>query len=115
MNVPLPTEYWSRPIQATNRGWASIVNNWYGISALYGGSVNGLTNWVETGSAPNSAHIVWTNELTIGGLASGELGDIGYYSGASYENKWTPPVVINGKLYYNDRLGGSGNSRCFLC
>ena len=109
VNAPLPTEYWSRPIQATNRGWASIVNNWYGISALYGGSVNGLTNWVETGSAPDSAHIVWTNELTIGGLASGELGDIGYYSGASYENKWTPPVVINGKLYYNDRLGGSGN------
>jgi hypothetical protein len=107
--APLPSEYWTRPIQATNRAWASIANNWYGITALFGGTVNGLTNWVETGSAPNSAHILWTRELQIGGLASGELGDIGYYSGASYENKWTPPVVINGKLYYNDRLGGSGN------
>jgi outer membrane protein assembly factor BamB len=109
INSPLPTEYWTRPIQATNRGWVSIANNWYGIAALYGASVNGLTNWVETGSAPDSAHIMWTKELQIGGLASAELGDIGYYSGASYENKWSNTVIINGKLYVNARLGGSSN------
>ena len=27
----------------------------------------------------------------------------------SYENKWTPPVILDGRLYYNERLGSSAN------
>ena len=29
--VPLPTEYWSRPIYATNYQWAQLGGNWWGL------------------------------------------------------------------------------------
>jgi hypothetical protein len=107
--TPLPQEYWQRPINAQNREWSQISNNWYGMTALFGGTWAGGSNWVPVGSAPNTAHVLWSTEKELGGLVGGELGDVGYYSGASYENKWSPPVVINGRLYYNQRLGGSSN------
>jgi hypothetical protein len=106
---PLPSGYWSRPIQASNREWATIANNWYGVPILFGNTWAGGSNWVPNGTAPDSAHILWTKEKEIGGLVGGEFGDIGFYSGGSYENKWTPPVIIDGRLYYNQRLGSSSN------
>jgi len=108
-NTPLPTEYWVRPVNAQNRDWYTIANNWYGLNLLYGRTWNGRSNWLPVGSAPNSAHVLWAVEKDFGGLTSGELGNVGYYSGASYEDRWTPPVIINGKLYYNQRLGASSN------
>ena len=107
--APLPTEYWSRPIEAENREWNTISNNWYGVPILFGNTWAGSSNWLPYGSAPNSGHVLWTKEKEIGGLVGGEFEAIGYYSGASYENKWTPPVIIDGKLFYNQRLGSSSN------
>jgi hypothetical protein len=107
--TPLPEEYWTRPINAQNRDWYTISNNWYGVPILFGNTWAGGSNWLPVGSAPNTAHVLWSTEKDLGGLIGGELGDVGYYSGASYENKWTPPVIINGRLYYNQRLGGSSN------
>jgi len=107
--APLPTEYWTRPINAQNREWQAIANNWYGVPILYGNTWGGSSNWVPVGSAPNSAHVLWSKDRGLGGLVGGELNDNSYYSGASYENRWTPPVILDGKLYYNERLGGSSN------
>jgi hypothetical protein len=105
--APLPTEYWTRPINAQNREWSAISNNWYGVPILFGNTWGGSSNWLPEGSAPNSAHILWTTVKDLGGLVGGELNDVGYYSGGSYENKWTPPVILDGRLYYNQRLGSS--------
>ncbi len=107
--TPLPAEYWTRPINAQNRDWYTVSNNWYGVPILFGNTWAGKSNWLPIGSAPNTAHVLWSKEKDLGGLIGGELGDVGYYSGASYENKWTPPVILNGRLYYNQRLGGSSN------
>jgi hypothetical protein len=106
-NTPLPTEYWTRPINAQNRDWYAIQNNWYGLPMVVGSSWAGESNWVPVGSATNSAHVLWKKEKDLGGLISGELGNLGYYSSASYESKWSPPVILNGKLYYQQRLGAS--------
>ena len=108
-STPLPEEYWSRPINAQNRDWSTISNNWYGVPTLFGTSYAGGSNWLPVGSAPNTAHVLWTTVKELGGEVGGDLGDVGYYMGASYENKWTPPVIIDGRLYYNQRLGGSSN------
>lgn len=107
--APLPTEYWTRPINAQNREWSAISNNWYGVPIMFGNTWGGSSNWLPEGSAPNSAHVLWTKVKDLGGLVGGELNEIGYYSGGSYENKWTPPVILDGRLYYNQRLGSSAN------
>jgi hypothetical protein len=107
--APLPTEYWQRPIDSQNREWYSISSNWYG-SSFYGGPfASGRNNWVKIGSAPNSAHILWTKPMDLGGLTGGELGDEQFYGGMSYERKWSNAVVIDGYLFYGRRLGSSSN------
>jgi hypothetical protein len=107
--VPLPTEYWTRPIDAQNQEWYTISGDWLGI----GGTTFGNTAYNATGNfnpysnAPNSAHIVWTKPILFGGLVGGEAGGTStsnYYTGKSYEPMFTPPVIINGVLYYNAPL-----------
>lgn len=87
--VPLPTSYWSYPISAENRDWYQIAGNWIG-----GGSPAYFTK------APDSSHILWTKQLTFGGI-SGEQGwGVNWYTGLLYENKFRP-LIISGRLYYN--------------
>ena len=45
---------------------------------------------------------MWTKELGLGGVTGGEFGSESYFEGHVYSNKFTPPVIINGRLYYND-------------
>jgi hypothetical protein len=107
--TPLPTGPWSRPINSENREWSQISGNWlqfnYNASFAtrfgHGGGFNPYT------TAPNSAHIVWTKPLDFGGIVGGEYGSVSYYTGQSYENKWQSPIIINGRLFYNQRLGSS--------
>jgi outer membrane protein assembly factor BamB len=100
--APLPTEYWTRPINAENREWWQIAGNW--LMAYYDHSTNAFNPYT---AAPNSSHIMWTKEIEFGGIVGGNYSDLSYYPGESYENKWDPPVVMNGRLYYNKRLGSS--------
>jgi hypothetical protein len=98
--APLPTEYWMRPINSENREWSQISGNW--LMAYYDSASNPFNPYT---TAPDTAHIMWTKEIDFGGIVGGNYSDISYYPGESYENKWIPPIVINGRLYYNKRLG----------
>jgi hypothetical protein len=93
--TPLPTEYWTRPINGINRQWYQIADNWLGN----GNPANSVS---EYSTGPESAHIMWTREYTLGGVGDGEYGDISYYSGKSYQTMLPNPVIINGKFYYNE-------------
>jgi len=103
-DLPLPTSYWTRPINAELRLWYQIGGNW--LMPAY----NTLVRPFDTGgafnpytAAPESPHILWTKELTFGGIVGGEFGyGANYYTGMSYEMKFTPPTIISGRLYYND-------------
>ncbi|MCW3995593.1 MAG: PQQ-binding-like beta-propeller repeat protein [Candidatus Bathyarchaeota archaeon] len=101
--TPLPTEYWTRPIDASNQQWASIASNWLRMGM--GGSQNRYwTNFQPYGTAPNTAHILWSTVFDNGGLVGGEVGESGYYTGESYQSKFAP-IILNGKLYSNTRVG----------
>jgi outer membrane protein assembly factor BamB len=94
---PLPTEYWERPINTMNREWDVLAANW-----LAGAAQNvGPTSNFNYGTGPESAHIMWATPFWAGGIMDKRFGDIGYqtahYSGLSFE----PPIILNGKIYYN--------------
>jgi outer membrane protein assembly factor BamB len=93
---PLPTDYWNRPIYGENREWASIGGNW-----LMRGYDGNQLNFNPYTTAPNTAHIVWTKPIAFGGIVGGGS-DLAYYSSLSYEEMLYNPIIINGRLYYNN-------------
>jgi len=92
----LPTEYWSRPIDPQLREWYSVSGNWVtrpdNSLALY------------NDDAPETAHVLWANQLTTGGLTGGLWGDglipASSEGGDAYEGKFPNSIAMNGILYY---------------
>jgi hypothetical protein len=97
---PLPTEYWTRPINAQHREWSVISANW-----LVPTPILPNTNLFApyNNDAPESAHILWTRPVgdTMGGLAGGPNTVHSYGIGDAYEGKWVSSVIIGGILFYN--------------
>ena len=101
---PVPTNYWLRPLNAQNYLWQSISSNW--LMASWDGTGRQFDQgsvYIPAGAAkvPDSAHVLWAEPITFGGLVGGEFGNIQYTDGRSYEQFFKPPVVIAGRLYYN--------------
>jgi hypothetical protein len=102
---PLPTEYWTRPIEGQNTAWASIASNW-----LAGNMEADVYNVQPYGIAPNSPHIMWTKPYEDAGVVGGEdwaIPDATYYTGLTYEPRFNSPLIINGRLYYDLPMGSS--------
>ncbi|WGM88554.1 MAG: PQQ-binding-like beta-propeller repeat protein [Candidatus Bathyarchaeum tardum] len=106
----LPNEYWTRPIDAQLREWSEISGNWLFVPR---------NKYTPYNDGPRTAHILWTEPLTSGGIVGGDLGTadleaLGYHGfecGDAYEGKWggrvrawgsAGPIIIGGKLYYTD-------------
>jgi hypothetical protein len=97
---PLPTEYWTRPIDPQLRMWSFVAGNWRERGR------NSIAEWND--DAPETAHVLWTTPITTGGLtgglwypsipASSETGD-------AYEGKFQGAIVLNGILYW--QTGGA--------
>ncbi len=107
---PLPTSYWTRPIEGQNTAWASIASNWLVTPQL--------SNFQPAGIAPNSAHVMWTRQLEFGGVVGGvNVGIDGamYYNGMSYEGRFAAPIIIQGRLYYSLSLGTNPSSGDYIC
>jgi hypothetical protein len=111
-SMPPPKDYWQRPIYAENTQWSSISGNW--LQAGYSISYRGTSGFFGDGGAfnpytqaPETAHVLWTKPLALGGLTGGAYNDVNLYTGLTYEGKWAPPIIINGRLFYNTPLGTS--------
>ncbi len=114
---PADTEYWNRPIYGENREWASIGGNWFGVRLTYGTGCTSSGAFNPYTTAPESAHVVWTKELAWGGIVGGDLGngDVSYYTGLSYESKYGPPVIMQGKLFCTLPLSNRANAGGTIC
>jgi hypothetical protein len=90
----LPSEYWSRPVDPQLREWFSISGNWVARPD------NSLAPYNE--DAPETAHVLWANDMTTGGLIGGLIDGVpvASESGDAYEGKFPNSVVLNGILYY---------------
>ena len=111
---PLPTEYWTRPMNSMNREWYAIGGNWLGLGAVIfgnGGMYDSNGNFNPYTTAPNSAHVLWTKPEAFGGQIGGEFGPDEtslYATGTAYEAKFGS-VIINGVLYYTQYHGAATN------
>jgi hypothetical protein len=111
---PLATEYWTRPIEGQNTAWASIASNWLG--GVFSRDV--IIGVQPDGIAPNSPHIMWTKPLQFGGIVGGNNTAIpseGYYTGLTYEIRFTDPVIIQGRLYYSFPLANNAKGGGYVC
>ncbi|MHA1542943.1 MAG: outer membrane protein assembly factor BamB family protein, partial [Candidatus Hodarchaeales archaeon] len=100
--IPPPTDFWERPINAEHRNWASISGNWLmvGYNATYLEAMESCAGYNPYTTAPRSAHIMWTESLGIGGLTGGESSSSAYYTGQSYDTHVVPPIIMGGRLIY---------------
>jgi outer membrane protein assembly factor BamB len=114
--APLPVNYWTNPIYEENRAWAAITGDWLmrGYDDMRGEytSSGGFSPYT---TAPNTAHIMWTKQLTFGGVVGGNFADSDYYSGIQYETKLCPAIIMSGRLYYNIPLGNTEWGGGFVC
>lgn len=126
---PLPTDYWTRPAQLTNREWWSILGSYPDTGYVGGGPIwdelypdtnphDGLKgndvkgyNFVPWVQAPNSGHIVWKQQNAISGLIGGPAGQYGITS-----NPGNPSLVYSGRCYQTMTVPINGiPTSCAVC
>jgi hypothetical protein len=99
---PLPTGYWTRPINAENFEWFTVADNWlmkdYDTTSR---SFAGMPAYAPYSSGPQSAHILWSKPIIPGGKSGGPLGETDFYTGVSYEQHFEA-MVVNGMLFYTE-------------
>jgi outer membrane protein assembly factor BamB len=96
----LPTEYWTRPIDAQLREWYTVAGNWVTTPDNMFAPYND--------DAPETAHILWTKPHALGGVAGGATGEHSYDMGDAYRGKWPTPAIIHGVIYYNKGISSMG-------
>ncbi len=113
-SYPLPTEFWTRPIEGQNSYWYTLASNWLGSPFVLGaGAGYGIPGAVQKdGTAPNSAHVMWAKPIQWGGVVGGDETQVPgemWYSGLSYNVRFANPIIMNGVLYYQEPFGnGAG-------
>jgi hypothetical protein len=101
---PLPTEYWSRPIYATNWDWAKLGGNWYGTDDFARANVNLYT------TAPNTGHILWVKPTHFGGQVGAPIPsdqESQYMSTSLLVSYFPDARILNGILYYNQYISST--------
>jgi hypothetical protein len=105
---PLPTEYWSRPIISTNYIWAQqLASNWWGLGGPAFSTTGGYDaqgNVQPYGTAPNSAHILWTKPTSFGGQPGGEIvaDQQSQFTSSSILKSHFNPIIVYGILIYTE-------------
>ncbi len=116
-SYPLPSEYWTRPIEGQNTDWYKISSNWLGSPFVPGAdSPYGHPGAFQPdGPAPNSAHVMWSKPIQYGGVLGGNQSGVPggipgemYFEGGSYSVRWNDPLIMYGTLFYEEPYGNSG-------
>jgi len=115
-SYPLPQEYWTRPIYGENTDWWSISSNWLGtgdplISSWSSFAGYGLLREPEGAVGSQTAHIMWTKPVEFGGVVGGTafiIPGVTYFEGSAYQQRFTNPIVVAGRLYYRDPVSFLG-------
>ena len=101
---PLPTDYWTRPINAENKAWWQVADDWLMLNyntpqRAFAAS----TVWAPYTSAPNSAHVLWKELIRFGGVSGGPSQDSTFHVGIA-SNQPFRPMIQQGRVFYQDQL-----------
>jgi outer membrane protein assembly factor BamB len=101
---PVPTDYWTRPINSGARSWSFMLGgNWLnGAWNQPTGQAGGTTTRFVYGLGTETSHVLWTRTLYAGGYAEARFGDYGYQTG-HYQGMDFSSIILNGRVYYADR------------
>ena len=109
-SYPLPTAFWTYPIEGQNTYWFSIASNW--LSGPYiPGSIAGTHSpgmLQPYGTAPTSPHIMWTDPIEFGGVVGGNMTAVpgeGWYEGSVYNPRFSDPIIMQGILFFDEPYG----------
>jgi hypothetical protein len=110
----LPNEYWTRPIYSLNWNWGELGANWFGMMApafMTTGGYDATGNFQPYGSAPNTAHIMWSESTHFGGQPGAPIpsDESTQYSSTSVIINYFEPIILNGILYYTQFASLSTN------
>jgi outer membrane protein assembly factor BamB len=97
VETPLPTTYWTRPVNDMNRNWYTLLGNWLSGAAQ---SVGPTTSFCY-GPAPESAHVMWSTPMWSGGIMDQRFGNTGFETGHYEGLQFSPPIILDGKIFYN--------------
>ncbi|MCW4002539.1 MAG: PQQ-binding-like beta-propeller repeat protein [Candidatus Bathyarchaeota archaeon] len=118
-SYPLPTEYWTRPIEGQNTDWWAISSHWLGCDhPLHYNLVAADAMYQPDGTAPNSPHVMWTKRIDEGGVVGGSFAGIEgemYYSGSAYQPRFYNPIIMNGLLFYAVPSQNSMSGGGYMC
>ena len=111
---PMPTDYWTRPIYGLNTDWWSISSNWLGTgSPQWYTETWGSNTYIPDAVGSQTSHVMWTKPLQSGGVVGGNdipVQGAGYFEGTAYLTRFQNPIILDGKLYYNEPRGESGSN-----
>ncbi len=116
--VPLPTEFWSRPIEGQNTEWYQISSNW--LNNAHDKDNGGYNNkYQPDGTAPNSGHILWTKTTEDGGVVGGTSFSVPgetFNAGHQYQTRFPQQqIIMHGRLYYRESNWYSASPGDYVC
>jgi len=111
----LPTQYWTRPVNALNWNWgASTASNWLGLDATgfcVSGKYDASGCYQPYGIGPNTAHILWSKGTREGGQPGGPISSdptTAFSTTSVVINMYDGAIIMNGIMYYTLHYGYSG-------
>jgi hypothetical protein len=120
-SYPLPTEYWTRPIEGENNYWFSVSSNWLNAPFVRSGTTvtggAGYGRYQPDGTGPNSAHVMWSQPIAFGGVSGGNYTNVPgetFYMGGSYNVRFSNAIVMQGILYYQEPSGNGGGGGDYI-
>jgi len=105
--MPGAGQYWSRPVEPSNRYWWSILGAYPFVGPGSGPEYPADTNTFNTGysftpwvTAPYTAHIVWKQQGAISGLV-GPIASVGQIENENWQNgpSSSPNIAYAGRMY----------------
>ncbi len=114
---PLPTDYWTRPVNPVNREWWPILGSYPPTGVVGGGAYwpentniyASNYNFVPYVQGPNSAHVVWKRQIMIGGLLGGSAEQT-TESRPVNPVRGYPTIIYAGRVYDAYTKPGMGKS-----
>ena len=104
--VPLPNDYWMRPIPGPANTWYALAANWLGGAAQVNieGAAGGVTSPYSYGLAPESPHILWTRQyFPTGSILDERFGTVANRYGGYQAVSWAEGPIVDGKIHVTPR------------